>query len=262
MNRSPRYISGALILAAIVVLSNGAAAQSVETPSSMPMDRAGLDGAIRDYIVSHPEVIAKTIEVLEARADAEIAERQKKTITMNKATLEYDASDIVLGNPNGDVTLVEFFDYNCHFCKAALGDMLSLLSNDQSLRIVLKDYPILGPSSLASADVAVAVRRQLTPKRFLDFYTKLLQAKGLVNRRRALEVAREVGANMARLNIDLNKGVGQGDLQETLKLGQALGVKGTPSYVVADERFDGAIGYDAIKAKIDSVRKCGHTICS
>ena len=110
----------------------------------------------------------------------------------------------MLGNPHGDVTFVEFFDYNCGYCKRAMSDMLTLLKDDPKLKVVLKEFPVLGPGSVEAAQVAIAVRMQdKSGKKYLDFHQKLLGGRGQADKAHALAVAKEVGLNMAQLEKDM-----------------------------------------------------------
>ena len=168
---------------------------------------------------------------------------------------------MVLGNAKGDVTLVEFFDYNCGFCKGALPQMMSLLKDDTNLRVVLKEFPVLGPGSVEAAKVAVAVRMQdKTGKKYLDFHQKLLGSRGKADNARALAVAKEVGMDMGRLEKDMASDEVRVSLEESLKLAETLGLNGTPSYVVGNDVVIGAVGLDVLRSKISTVR-CGKASC-
>ena len=174
----------------------------------------------------------------------------------NKATLFRSPHQVVLGNPKGNVTMVEFFDYNCGFCKRAMADMLDLLKTDPNLKFVLKEFPVLGEGSVQAAHVAVAARMQdPTGKKYLDFHQKLLGSRGQADRARALAVAKEVGFDMARIEKDMSSDEVKKTIEESMRLADALGVNGTPSYVVGGEVVVGAVGLDALKEKIAAERK-------
>jgi protein-disulfide isomerase len=169
---------------------------------------------------------------------------------------------VTLGNPHGDVTLVEFFDYNCAFCKRAMTDMLDLLKNDTKLKVVLKEFPVLGEGSVQAAQVAVAVRMQdQSGKKYLEFHQKLLGGRGPADHARALAVAKEVGLDMARLDKDMQSDEVKTSLQESFSLAELLGLNGTPSYIIGNEVAIGAVGLDALKEKINTAR-CGKVTCS
>ena len=141
---------------------------------------------------------------------------------------------VTLGNPQGDVTVVEFFDYNCGFCKRAMTDMLDLMKDDAKLKVVLKEFPVLGEARRrprrSRSRCACRTRRG---KKYLEFHQKLLGGRGQADKARALAVAKEVGLDMARLEKDMASDEVKATLQESFKLAEALGLNGTPSYVSA-----------------------------
>ena len=148
--------------------------------------------------------------------------------------------------------MVEFFDYNCGYCKRALTDMVNLMKADPKLKVVLKEFPVLGPGSVEAAQVATAVRMQdRTGKKYLEFHQKLLTGRGQVDRARALAVAKEVGLDMARLEKDMAGEEVRASLEESMKLADKLGLNGTPSYVVGPDVVVGAVGYEALTEKIE-----------
>jgi protein-disulfide isomerase len=162
----------------------------------------------------------------------------------------------VLGNPQGNVTMVEFFDYNCGFCKRAMTDMLDLIKTDNNLKFVLKEFPVLGEGSVEAARVAVAARMQdANGKKYIEFHQKLLGSRGGADKMRALAVAKEVGFDMPRLERDMGSDEVKKTIEENMKLAEALGVSGTPSYVVGEEVVIGAVGLDALREKINAERK-------
>ncbi len=220
-----------------------------------------IEQIIREYLVSHPEVLQEAIAELDKRQAAADTEKAKAAVTANAAAIFDSTRQVVLGNAKGDVTLVEFFDYNCGFCKGALPQMMTLLKDDTNLRIVLKEFPVLGPGSVEADKVAVAVRMQdKTGKKYLDFHQKLLGGRGKADKARALAVAKEVGMDMGRLEKDMGSDEARVSLEESLKLAETLGLNGTPSYVVGDEVVVGAFGLAALRSKISTVR-CGKETC-
>jgi len=222
---------------------------------------------IKDYLTKHPEVLQQALtELLKRRvpgsvpatANGSAAPNADKTalVRSNAALLFNSAHQVTLGNAQGEVTMVEFFDYSCGFCKRALADMLDLMKDDPKLRIVLKELPILGPGSREAAQVAVAVRMQDPDgARYLAFHQKLLSDRGPTNKARALEVAREVGFDVARLEADMESEEVRISLDESASLARALGINGTPSYVVGETLVVGAVGVAALKDKVQLARK-------
>jgi protein-disulfide isomerase len=237
-----------------------AAAPAAEPSFSEPQ-KTEIEKIIRDYLVGHPEVLQEAIGELEKRQAAADTEKAKAAVAANAETLFESSRQVVLGNAKGDVTLVEFFDYNCGFCKGAMAAMMDLLKDDAKLRVVLKEFPVLGPGSVEAAKVAVAVRMQdKTGKKYLDFHQKLLGGRGKADKARAIAVAKEVGMDMTRLEKDMASDEVRVSLEESLKLAETLGLNGTPSYVVGNDVVVGAVGIDALRSKISAAR-CGTASC-
>ena len=223
--------------------------------------KSEVERILRDYLIAHPEVIQDAMAELDKRQSAAEAEKHKATINQNAATIFSSPRQVVLGNPDGNVTFVEFFDYNCGYCKRAMDDMLTLLKDDPKLKIVLKEFPVLGPGSVEAAQVAVAVRMQdKTGKKYLEFHQKLLGGRGQADEARALAVAKDVGLDMARLEKDLASAEVKATLQESFKLAESLGLNGTPSYVIGDNVVVGAVGLESLKEKVNTSR-CGKPTC-
>ncbi|WP_448952001.1 DsbA family protein [Labrys neptuniae] len=225
------------------------------------LDKPAIEAIVKNYLMEHPEVIVDAINAMQAKQEAAAADHQKKLLSDSMDSILNGPQNAVLGNPQGDVTLVEFFDYNCGYCKRGLADMVKLLDTDKKLKVVLRDYPILSDGSREAAVVALAVKKQLQGDKFLEFHQVLLGTRGAVGKDRALQVAQDSGVDMTKLQADMKDPALLQGLANTLRLGETLGINGTPSYVLGSEITPGAVGYDALKAKIDSLRKCGQTAC-
>jgi len=252
MKSSPRT---AIMIAAILLL--GAPMTSPARAQTFSADqRQEIESIVKSYLLEHPEIIQDVMAELDKRQQAADAEKHRTAVIENKATLFSSPHQVVLGNPQGNVTMVEFFDYNCGFCKRALPDMLTLLKTDPNLKFVLKEFPVLGEGSVEAAHVAVAARMQdATGKKYMEFHQKLLGSRGPADKARALAVAKEVGFDMARIEKDMSSDEVKKTIDEDMKLADALGVNGTPSYVVGDEVVIGAVGLDALREKIDADHK-------
>jgi protein-disulfide isomerase len=198
---------------------------------------------------------------LERRQTAAEAEKHKAAVKEHAQNLFSSPNQVTLGNPNGNVTFVEFFDYNCGYCKRAMDDMLALLKNDPKLKVVLKEFPVLGPGSVEAAQVAVAVHMQdKTGKKYLDFHQRLLSGRGPADKARALAAAKDAGLDVARIERDMTSDEVRLTLEESAKLAEALGLNGTPSYVIGQNVVVGAIGLQALKEKVNTAR-CGQATC-
>ena len=226
-----------------------------------PAQKKEMGEFIKDYLVKNPEALRAAIDALD-KSDKQAAETaRRQTVADAAGPLFSSKYQETIGNPNGGATLVEFFDYNCHFCKGALPDIARLMKEDANLKIVLKDFPVLGPGSVEAARVAGAVRNQLPGDKFWAFHNKLLNTHGPIGKAEALAVAKDLGLDMDRLAKDIESKDTETGLHEVMTMADSLQINGTPSFVVGDEVVVGAVGYQQLKTKIDAVHKCGHAVC-
>ncbi len=217
---------------------------------------------VRDYLVSHPEVLRDAMMELDRREKAEQTAARDKVLSDKAGELFSSTHQAVIGNPNGKVTLVEFFDYNCGYCKKSLDDLAKLIKEEPNLRVVLKDFPVLGPGSVEAAQVASALRNQFTGDKFWAYHQKLLLTRGPVGKAQALAVAKDMGADMGKLDRDMASPDVKAGIQEVMQIADGLNLTGTPSWVVGRDVVVGAVGYDELKGKIGNVAKCGKAVCS
>jgi protein-disulfide isomerase len=258
----PRLIraGAALLFTGLLAAAPLASATAAEFTDSQKTE---LGTIIRDYLMKNPEVLRDAISELESRQHADEANARSKAIADNQDLLQHSQHNAVVGNVDGKFTLVEFFDYNCGYCKTALPDLVRLMKDQPDLRVVLKDFPVLGPGSVEAAQVAIALRNQLKGAKYWDFHQKLLGLRGKpVGKAEALAAARDAGADMAKLTKDMDGPEIAASLQEVGKLADALSLSGTPTYIVGDEVIVGAVGYDQIKGRLDNMRKCGKAACT
>jgi protein-disulfide isomerase len=220
-----------------------------------------IESIVHSYLLEHPEVLREVSVELDKRQKAEEADLRGRAIEDNKKELFDSSFQAVIGNPKGKITLVEFFDYNCGYCKRALGDLINLMKAEPELRVVLKDFPVLGPNSVEAAQVASAARKQISGDKFFEFHQKLLATHGPVGREQALAVAKESGLDMDRLQKDMKDPSIHAGIEDIMKIADALALTGTPSYVVGNEAIVGAVGLKELQTKVDAVGKCGKTIC-
>ena len=238
------------------------AAAPAGAQSFSPDQRGEIERIIKDYLLKHPELLQEVMSELEKRQTAADAEKHRGAIKELSATIFNSSRQVTLGNLQGDVTVVEFFDYNCGYCKRAMTDMLDLLKVDGKVRFVLKEFPVLGEGSMQAAQVAVAVRMQdkTGGKKYLEFHQKLLASRGSIDKARAIAAAKEVGLDVARIEKDLASEEVKATLEESYKIAEALGLNGTPSYVVGSDVVIGAVGLKVLKEKVNTAR-CGKATC-
>lgn len=243
-----------LVAAALLV----AAPVRAETPAMSPEQRAVIEQIVREYLVEHPEVLKEAFQNLERRENEATARAQADATARFADQLYRTGRNAVLGNPNGDVTVVEFFDYNCGFCKRSLADMEKLLKSDPNLRIVLREFPVLGPGSVEAAQISAQL---ISEPRFSEFHIRLLGQREHVDKRVALQIAREFGFDTAKLEAGMTSPASRDVIEESLNLATNLTIGGTPTYVIGNEVVVGAVGYDSLAEKIKSMRQCGHATC-
>jgi protein-disulfide isomerase len=250
-----RLLRAALASLALLIFSTLAAGAEMSAEQ-----RQEIETIIREYLLANPEVLEEAIEVLRTRRDQEAAVAQAKLIEDSSGIIFESAHQSVVGNPDGTITLVEFFDYNCGYCRRAVDDMNALLSANPDLRMVMKEFPVLSEGSVQAARISIAVQK-LAPDTYLDFHRELFARPGEATEAKALEVAGDLG-----LDVEALKTAADGDdvtqnLQEVQDLATTLGINGTPSYVIGTELVPGAVGYDLLQERVTAVRECGATVC-
>jgi protein-disulfide isomerase len=250
-----------LLASALFALALCGAPQAASAQSFSDSQRRDIETIVRNYLLAHPEVLEEAMGELSKRQAAAEAEKHEAGVAKNAETLFNSPRGVVLGNKDGDVTFVEFFDYNCGYCKRAMIDMLELMKSDPKLKVVLKEFPVLNPGSVEAAQVGVAVRMQdPSGKKYLDFHQKLLNGRGAADKARAMAAAKEAGVDMARIEKDLASPEVRATLEENFKLAEAMGMNGTPSYVIGKQVVIGAVGVEALREKI-GVARCGKATC-
>lgn len=214
---------------------------------------AAVSDLIGSHLIANPEIVRDAINELQRREmEAELA-AQTAAISEAGDLIFSSSRQAVIGNPDGEVTLVEFFDYNCGYCKRAHADMKRLIDEDPSLRVVLKEFPVLGEASVEAAHVSAAVNI-VEPDKYSDFHDALLLERGRINGDLALAVAESMGLDMDRIRELIPSDEVKATIDESYQIAETLSLTGTPSYVTASEVVVGAVGYETLKAKIEESR--------
>lgn len=237
--------------------STGAFAESKITADQ----KKQIEKIIENFLLENPDVLTKALINAQRQQEADRAAALKDRIKENKELIFNSKNQIVLGNPKGDITLVEFFDYNCGYCKQALNTVKKLLAEDKNLRVVMKEFPILGRQSQEASLVSLAAYRQ-DPKKFSEFHIKLMSTRGRSGKKKALAVAGAVGYDVAKLEADLNNPKSGDVLTESNQIASQLGIQGTPAFIIGDVIIPGFVEYDALKTLTANFRKCGKATCS
>lgn len=209
---------------------------------------------IEDYIVKNPEILMRAMQQYQTRQKNAEREQARNNLVSLTADLNINPTSPVIGNPNGDVTVVEFFDYRCGFCKRVFPTILKLLKEDRNIRYVLKEFPILGPLSVIASQVALAVWES-TPKKYMAFHSALMTARGTLSEERIFSIADDLDIDIAAVRKGMNKAVVTDELNKNMELAQSLGINGTPAFVIGQELAPGAISMDELKRLISAARK-------
>jgi protein-disulfide isomerase len=245
----------ALLIAGTAIVPFAGAAVALDDQQKQEM------GAfIREYLIANPEVMLEVQDALEKKQQEARISQASNGIEANRDAIYASPSDITMGNPKGDVTVVEFFDYNCGYCKKALSDMEEILSDDKNVRFILKEFPILGPDSMAAHRVANAVRLT-APEKYPAFHRALLGGQDRATEDSALSVAASLGIAEKTLRASMAKNPNDGQVRATYALANNLGITGTPFYVVGNEAVFGAVGHQELSEKIANIRACGKASC-
>jgi protein-disulfide isomerase len=245
------------LLAIVAVL--GLAAGSFGSPPAYAEHDAAtqaqkeLEEAIHRYLVEHPEVLIEAMGVLQEREKIAEEEQRRQGMAMNRDLLENDPTSPVVGNPEGDVTMVEFFDYQCPYCKRVLPTVEQLIEEDDDLRVVYKEYPILGPVSVVAARVALASVKQ-DPDRYYELHNALMSEPGRLTESAIMGIAEGLGFDMERLKADMEAPDISQMIDRNIALARSLGINGTPSFVIGEEMVPGAAHIRQLKQLIEKAR--------
>jgi len=229
-------------------------AQSSASQAMAPEQKAVFEALIREYILDHPDVVVESIQRWQERQKAESEERARAALAEHRDLLENSPAAPVAGNVEGDVTIVEFFDYRCGYCKRVFPAIQKLIETDGNIRYVFKEFPILGPESKVASQAAQAVWFS-DPDRYLDFHAALMGTRGALNEDRVLDIADKVGLDRDTVKKGMDDPRVAETLASNLGLGRALGINGTPAFVIGGQLVPGAIDLNAMKELVAEVRK-------
>jgi protein-disulfide isomerase len=243
-----RLLAAALAtLLTLAGIAAGASAQQNETLT----DQAKTEQIIHDYLLAHPEVIIEAVDKYQKQQEKASAEKQTQALVGRREELLHTAGDPVLGNPNGDVTVVEFFDYRCPYCKTVAAAFIDLYEKDGKVRLVLKEFPILGPESEFASKAALAAQKQ---GKYREFHLAMMTFKGKMTNDDVRQLAAKVGIDVAKLEQDMQDPAVAETINRNYALADALGIRGTPAFIVGNELVPGAISAEEMQKRIAAVR--------
>lgn len=220
--------------------------------SQEALGKADVERIIRSYLMENPEILLEVQQALEIKQQQNLAQNQKEIIATQKQSIISDPYQIEIGDPNAEITVVEFFDYNCHFCQKALSDMQNLLKNDKNVRFVLKEFPVLGEGSIEATRVSMAFSK-IMPEKHADFHIELLALQGQKDGTRAMDLALQMGADEQKIREEMENPKIIETIQGTYGLANSLGISGTPSYIIGNEVVFGAVGLDQLENHIKNI---------
>jgi len=224
--------------------------QTTDAGKALVTDEA-LQQAIHDYILAHPEVLIQSLRIAKEREENRAAEQSKALISSLKNDLAGDPNAPVRGNPSGDVTLIEFFDYRCPYCRQVEPFLQALAKNDHGLRVVVKQLPILGPASVYAARVALAANKQ---GKFEQFHDAVMSKRSNLDEATLLKLAEEAGLALDRLKTDMSSPEVDAEIKRTTQIATALRLTGTPAFIVGNELIPGATDLETLQALVDEAR--------
>jgi protein-disulfide isomerase len=241
------------LFAALVALSLSLLAPLAfaQEKSITPEQKTEIEKIVRDYLVEHPEVIREAIQALQAKEEQSKADAQTQAVLQNKDALFNDPDSPVAGNPMGDVTVVEFFDYHCPYCKVVAGPLQQLIQEDKGVRLVLKEFPILGEDSGLASQAALAAVAQ---GKYWAFHQALMEFRGKFTMDVIKALATKVGLDPAKLEADMALPQIEPQISATHKLAQTLNISATPTFIIGDQVVEGAVPLEQLKELIKKAR--------
>ena len=245
--RPMRVLSSLLaLMISLALLSAPAAAQITGK------DKREIEEIVRQYILDNPEIITEAIARLRQRDRLAREETQRRALQQNAARIYRNPRTPEMGNPNGDVTVVEFFDYQCGFCKRVFPTFMKVVESDKNLRVLMKELPILGPVSRFAARASMAAQMQ---GKYFEYHVALMELRGRLSEKKVIQTARGVGLDIEKLVKDMADPAIERYLNRTQELAQALGINGTPAFLFGDQLVPGAIDENRMRALIAAARK-------
>ncbi|ODR93959.1 hypothetical protein AUC70_10165 [Methyloceanibacter stevinii] len=219
-------------------------------------DKKAIEDVVQEYLTKNPEILVAMTTELDRRQQEEQDQQQNKAISENADALFRSDKSFTAGDPDGDVTVVEFFDYNCGYCRRAMPDVMKLTDNDDKVRVVFKELPIFGGDSEDAAKGALAAKMQ---GKYLEMHQKLFSEPGKANKEKVLRIANELGLDVPQLEKDMEGQEVADGLAEAYALAQSLGLQGTPLYLIGDRTIPGAPDdlYDQLVENVEVIRKEG-----
>jgi protein-disulfide isomerase len=244
---SRAWLLGLWVSALVVLLPLITAVAAEFTPDQ----RQAIEAIVRDYLTKNPELMLDVLQAAEDKIKGESHDKASAALAARRHEIFDDPDAPIAGNPKGDATLVEFFDYRCPYCKQVEPAIEALVAEDRQLKFVYKEFPVLGPESVTASRAALAARKQ---GKYDALHRALMGLKGQINEAAVLKTAGSVGLDVERLKRDMAAPDIDRMLAANENLAKALEIRGTPGFVIGNEIVPGAVSLDALKQLIDAAR--------
>jgi protein-disulfide isomerase len=229
-------------------------AGSVPASALSDADKDEVRAVIKDYLVKNPEIIEEALAELKRKQEQGEADAAKAAIAENAAAIYHSEGDLVLANPGGKIAMVEFFDYNCGYCKRAFPDVIRLMELEGDVRVVMKEFAILGPGSVFAARAALASRRQ---GKYREMHLALMKHEGRLDEDSVMAIAAEQGLDKDALTRDMDSSEVASIIAANSALAERLNIGGTPAFIIGQTLIPGAVGLEGLSAAVKEVRDAG-----
>lgn len=216
----------------------------------MADEKDDLRQSVREILLENPEIVIEAIEAYQLNQEEAKKRQFKQQFSSNQALLSGE-NVLMAGNPDGDVTVVEFFDYNCGYCKRAADDVLKLVENDKNVKVIFKEYPILSPASHLASRWAAAAKKQ---DKYYEYHMALMNFRGQQSVAALEKIGKDVGLDVKKLKKDADSKEIREMIETHIAFARDLGISGTPAFVVNGELNPGYMGYDRLKQAVDDAR--------
>lgn len=245
INLGAAIVLGALLTSTAVI---GRAAEPLSDEQ-----RSAIETLVRDYILKNPEMIVESLRGYEEKHRQASEKEAREAIATSRDALEKDRTSPVAGNPQGDVTLVQFFDYRCGYCKKVVPAIQELLNTDKNIRLVFKEFPILGPDSVTASRAALAAWK-IAPDKYFPFHLALMESRGEMNEARVLETAKKVGIDVDKLKAAMTDPAIKSAIERNVDLARTLQINGTPAFIIGGQLVPGAVDLATLREMVATAR--------
>lgn len=255
MIRILRTAASAAVLAIVLATSFVAAPFTANAAEPFSAEqRAAVQALVRETLLSNPEIIMEAIDALQAKEAASREAQVSQVLVHMRPDLERDPASPVMGNPKGDVTIVEFFDYRCGYCKRVMKDLMAVAEADSNVRIVLQEFPILGPESVLASRASMAVWMN-QPDKYEAYHTAMMTSRGNLTKDKVMQIALEVGIDVDAMQTDMGSKAIDAAFAKTAAMAQSLNITGTPAFIIGDRVVPGAVSQSDLELLVQEARK-------